>query len=397
MRPKLSPTFWLVRLFLNRPFTFTHAGVSTTRPPAGRRSLMQSVGFARRRAAFTLIELLVVIAIIAILIGLLLPAVQKVREAAARSTCQNNLKQLALACHSFHDVNNGLPSTRYCTPLGTPNRGNSPVWDTLSGFVYLLPYIEQGSLKDAIYNNPQFTSGAEGAPWDGGFPSTSTTKLWATVVKTFQCPSDAAGAQTGVAPRNYMMNVGDNYAGNRGMFLQQPTGGTTPDRFGPTIQGIQDGSSNTLMLTEAKRPTSTSDLGHLGFTTSTIPNDCRATYNTSTRSYTTMAPSWMSQGVRWGDGRSFYGTVLTVLPPNSPSCTKNNSWDGDQGFYTASSNHTGGVSAAMGDGSVRFIRDSVDAGNQAFDANASAFPSVSPYGVWGAIGSRNGGEVATLD
>ena len=351
----------------------------------------------RKRTGFTLIELLVVIAIIAILIGLLLPAVQKVREAAARSTCTNNLKQLGLSVHSFSDTYGGLPSTRYTTPVGTPNRGNAPVYDTISGFVYLLPFIEQDALRQSIYSAPTFVAGTDGPPWSDTFQNGTTGIFpWTQVVKTFQCPSESAPAQAGVAPRNYHMVVGDSYKGDRGPFLRQPTFGTTAERFGPTLVGIPDGTSNTLFFSERRRPTSTSDLGRLGLTTSTIPADCRATFNTSTRTYTTQAGTF-AQSSRWGDGRSFYGEILTILPPNAPSCARNSGWDGDNGFFTASSNHTGGVVGCMGDGSVRFVRDSVDAGDQTFDSNSTTFPGVSPYGVWGAAGSRAGGETVSLD
>lgn len=339
---------------------------------------------SRARSAFTLIELLVVIAIIAILIGLLLPAVQKVREAASRAKCSNNLKQLGLAAHSFHDVNNGLPSTRYTTPVGTPSRGNSPVWDTISGFVYLLPYVEQGPLRDSIYNDPTFVNGTSGAPWNSGFVQ------WTVVVPTFQCPSDA-GAQTSTGPRNYHMNMGDHYNGSRGAFQAVPQFGTSAEKHSGGLLGITDGTSNTLLFAERKRPTSANDIGRVGITASTIPNDCRALWNG--KQYSSVATFTPSS--RFGDGRSIYAEVYTILPPNGPSCHRNSGWDGDRGFFSATSNHSGGVNAAMADGSIRFIRDSIDTGNQAADSNAVT--GFSPFGVWGAVGSRNGGESITLD
>lgn len=132
--------------------------------------------FVRSQAAFTLIELLVVIAIIAILIGLLLPAVQKVREAAARAQSQNNLKQLALACHSFHDVNQGLPSAAFF-----PNPAN-PLISYSTWIIPIFPYIEQENLHRAWYANPTVAAQYNGI-----------TAPAATVVKTLLAPNDALG------------------------------------------------------------------------------------------------------------------------------------------------------------------------------------------------------------
>ena len=261
------------------------------------------------------------------------------------------------------------------------------MYDTISGFVVLLPYLEQAALKDSIYNAPSFKDGTSGAPWSSAFTQ------WTTVVPGFQCPSEAASATSGIAPRNYHMNVGDHYLGNRGAFQAVPQSGTNPEKHSVGLLAISDGTSNTLMFAERQRPTGANDLGRIGASTSTIPSDCSAVWNGT--SYTTLASAGWSASARFGDGRSFYGEVYTILPPNGPNCSRSTTWDGDRGFYSASSNHTGGVNASMCDGSVRFIRDSIAVGNQSADANTVT--GQSPYGVWGAIGSRNGGESVTLD
>jgi prepilin-type N-terminal cleavage/methylation domain-containing protein len=204
---------------------------------------MFRVRFTRKgRSAFTLIELLVVIAIIAVLIGLLLPAVQKVREAAARMTCSNNLKQIALACHNYHDAYNTLPPAWTDDRSPWPNRQVDTLWFTI------LPFLEQ----QAIYTlatkagNPFVAS-------DGYNVKTAVAEVATTVVKTYLCPSDGS----------YDENIGDLSLTRygipvtpQGVRLTHATLGNyvsnvivfDPSNLQTIVSGMPDGTSNTAVI-----------------------------------------------------------------------------------------------------------------------------------------------------
>ena len=193
---------------------------------------------SQQRAGFTLIELLVVIAIIAILIGLLIPAVQKVREAAQVTQCKNNLKQLGIALHSFHDANAGFPPAKIDTP------GNGYGWA-----YFVLPYIEQGNLFNQINPNVGWDNAANDLP--------ANTSPNAHDVPTFLCPSGPSGRSgtngrkcIDYSPTNQVVRPNAYYTA----FPLPPSDPTYVGVLGHNvyrrITEVTDGTSQTLLLAE---------------------------------------------------------------------------------------------------------------------------------------------------
>jgi len=183
-----------------------------------------------QRHAFTLIELLVVIAIIAILIGLLLPAVQKVREAAARMQCSNNLKQLGLAVHNYAGTyNDALPAI--------VSNQSAPAYGNYNGSILftLLPYVEQDALFKAGMTSPADTYSA----------AVGSTTVARTIVKTYFCPSDATQGPTGMNPNG---GAAASYGGNYQLFGSSRQGNAFLPQF--KVSNIPDGTSNTVAFAE---------------------------------------------------------------------------------------------------------------------------------------------------
>jgi prepilin-type processing-associated H-X9-DG protein len=362
------------------------------------------------------VELLVVIAIIGILIALLLPAVQAAREAARRSQCTNNLKQMGLALHNYHGVYNAFPSeAQGTTDPGDPNYYVHSAGSVMSGIVVMLPFMEQNALYQE-YTSPQNNS-------DGVFPAWGPTP-WAGVfepfkvqVSTFLCPSDSGAKSTGrqyawCGGKNYNFCMGDNpnmqVSGSAPGGITWSGGPSNPRGiFGgysfTTIAQITDGTSNTLAMSEMCVSSVDPGLPNIhGFYVSIPGQSGNAAYFSNSPATTCLiykgtgtsilstAPSIGDiRGVHWAWGPTIPSGCNTILPPNSIVCTNEGSEWGTAVIAPPDSQHPGGVNGLLADGSVRFISSTIDSGNP---NNQPVVSGTSPYGVWGALGSKDGGE-----
>ncbi len=307
-----------------------------------------------RRSGFTLIELLVVIAIIAILIALLLPAVQQAREAARRSQCRNNLKQLGLAIHNYHDNFN-------CFPIADVSGGVNPI----SAHARLLPSMDQAPLYNLINFNV-----------DHNHVSNDPVRL--ANVPTFVCPSNVDALPTTLGGRTtYYWNAGSGIVMyDSGMTGQPQANGVIYHTRKIRFNDVTDGLSNTGAMAEKMTGDGSNAISSPRtdtFRPGTYPNtadealqQCNATdvTNLTLQGYSNVGAPWLQQ---------YHSTnqYNHVLPPNGRSCM----YPPGRIATTANSQHTGGVHLLLGDGSVRFVSENIDTG------------------TWRALGSIAGGEV----
>jgi len=286
------------------------------------------------RRGFTLIELLVVIAIIAVLVALLLPAVQQAREAARRTQCKNNLKQLGLAMHNYHDVTQRFPIGAMSGSGSSSGGGNG---GSTSGYVwvrYILPYLEQQNMLNNWNEDIAYNTGVNN-------PIIKTT------IPAFFCPSDPHfKAWNNVYNYNYAVNYGNTTVGatnpyNGVTWLEgtfRYSGGTTG--YASRIGDIIDGTSNTLLMSEVRAGQTANDLRgliwyvpHTGFTTFYGPNS----------SSPDNMGSWCNTTVQ-------AAALLDNFPCSSTGTT----------LFSSRSRHVGGVQSLMTDGAVRFVSQNIN-------------------------------------
>ena len=361
-----------------------------------------------RRSAFTLIELLVVIAIIAILIALLLPAVQQAREAARRTQCRNNLHNLGIAVHNYHDVYETVP-------MGS-GRHNQAGGQRHSAYVGMLPYIDQAPLSNLIEGGGLQAS-VDGATnyWSNSFvPWDNNHRAVRTRIPLILCPSD--GDTTVENPRqkcNYTFSRGDspwdhnpNWSGNGGRGLRGFFVGGNDGSGVRKFRDVTDGMSNTICMSEKIKGKPNGRSVREGAISRNLaqtdyrdnPARCLTEIDPTTQLYVGNVGLWA--GNRWMDAAPAFTGNTTILGPNKASCIANNGSDWYDGIFEPSSHHEGGVFCLLGDGAVRFINESIDTGNTACPPadSGSQRPANcppqgrTPYGVWGALGSVSGND-----
>ncbi|MGB7347077.1 MAG: DUF1559 domain-containing protein [Pirellulaceae bacterium] len=386
---------------------------------------------------FTLVELLVVIAIIGILVGLLLPAVQAAREAARRMSCSNNFKNIGLAMHNYHSAYKRLPGQG--TGTGIDQTQSQEWWRPstitnqreLSALVGLTPFMEQQGLWSQI-SNPLDSDGDGTVDFNamGCTPENQNYTPWMTELPTFRCPSDPGVGAPASGRTNYALCMGDScevrmQAGPVEDNLN-PGANWRADQFSAADRGffsprksqrfrdVLDGLSNTIAMGEIVTDLGDRDIRSVMSRSNGdawTATDANAPHSNpsacedngqkdperpqfwKTGSPPILIEGQLTRGAMWAHFAFISTQCNTILPPNREIC--GGGYQDAPGTGSPSSRHQGGAHVLMGDGAVIFMTDSTEAG----DAHA---PSVclhtkrglqSPYGLWGALGTRDSAEV----
>lgn len=392
-----------------------------------------------RQEGFTLVELLVVIAIIGILIALLLPAVQAAREAARRMKCTNNLKQLAIAVHNYHDTHNSLPILGCYTNVGTDGlvRYDYPRIHSIAALMY---HFEQSAVADQLLNldtNSPKMDGSAGTVKNTVADVSVDVPALGQQIDTLLCPSDGGEYTPGestklpLAARSYLYCSGDFPDAGVYKYCNKTINDASVDKFTQVslekfntsnhnsrtgipamvyyrnLAYITDGTSNTILWGEHIRGIQ----GSNSIKTSYCKSDTIVpVFKVSPVGNSAMVPDCMSLAARSADPsywnssistNTMYGgvraycalaqftTFSTLLPPNAPACLSQGS---DRVLQSISSYHAGGANVALYDGSVRFIPDSINTVRSDVSTPMIKDYGISDFGVWGAMGSVSGGE-----
>ena len=399
-----------------------------------------------KKRGFTLVELLVVIAIIGVLIALLLPAVQAAREAARRMTCANHLKQFGLALHNMHDIHGRFPAALRQPEFSIALGG---VWKERGSWVCpLLPFVEQQSIYDLLILNSQGKMDERGwymQPWDQRYNAPGNAGIWtpwarANEINILLCPSnsgtgafDGDNMDNGLGRISYRASRGDTWLDyrdplqTRGLFgpgmayAGETFDGAARESFICDMAGLTDGTSNTIAFSETIVGTKGSRKIKGGLLTEIkfdkkpdYPSKCISPSTTYRGEFDGPAAHIDASGNivagdqvtggRWTDAVANYTLFYTVLPPNSVSCTSSGRTfpEGDWALVSASSGHPGGVNVCLGDGAVRFVSDTIDAGKPTtspYDEKGEDnrnYSGPSYYGVWGNLGCRNDGMAVSI-
>jgi prepilin-type N-terminal cleavage/methylation domain-containing protein/prepilin-type processing-associated H-X9-DG protein len=335
----------------------------------------------RSRRGFTLIELLVVIAIIGVLIALLLPAVQAAREAARRAQCTNNLKQLGVACHNYHDQVGKFPTGMYLHPVFGPTTGVA--WNNASWLVLLLPQMEQQPLFNSVNFSKMFGSNISGGwRWSTIYAGEDNMTVRLTVINSLICPSDDSPNldRTNADDLIGLEAAGTSYVGNLGDNCLACAGGLN-DRLGQVVQ-----------CSDMNLPCRLPQLGHARITDPQLNNgspagsgifwawgaDVGMNMITDGTSNTLMAGEQIRKSTRWNAWVHANQTIgSTAIPLNYKLPTPNvENWTRQ---YTFRSQHPGGANFLFSDGSVKFVKTTIN------------FP------IYQALSTRAGGEIVSAD
>ena len=385
------------------------------------------------RRGFTLVELLIVIIVVTLLILLAVVIIGRAREASRRMQCSNNLKQLALAVHTFHDANKHLPKANYqpqfCTEkyfnAETGTYGNRELYGVLP---VIIPYVEStcyyGILVEALEQE-----GVAPTPWDSAWEGEIGTHGFNAQMKpcvvspicyaqspTFLCPSDLIKRNlntTDFGRTSYHGCRGDIWVdwlspSNRGVFV---SGRNEPI----SLWHIRDGTSNTMLFAECaignnhggKDSPVRGGLAYgMPYGADAVPMRCleRAGKKgklTGDQNHDILTDA-KGPGLCWLSGLQVHDQFFSILPPNSPSCSSESDWQ-NWAMISASSYHAYGCNVALADGSVIFVNDKLPSGdlNQSavdfckslkhgtvYESAEKITTGQSPWGIWGALGSR---------